>query len=64
MVSGLRGRIPKRDAYIYIYTLSENSVPIMCLALRRSATTIIYSACAKILEAKFSKPFTVINPFG
>ena len=35
--------IPKRDAhiyiyiYIYIYIRSENSVTIMCLALRRSA---------------------------
>ena len=37
MVTGLRGRIPKRDAHIYIHTLIENSVPIMCLALRRSA---------------------------
>ena len=36
MVSGFRGRIPKRDAHIYIYT-SENSVLIMCLALRGSA---------------------------
>ena len=41
MVSGLRGRIPKRDAHIYIHTLSENSVPIMCLALRRSAIKLV-----------------------
>ena len=40
MVTGLRGRIPKRDAHIYIHTLSENSVPIMCLALRRSAINV------------------------
>ena len=35
MVSGFRGRIPKRDTHIY--TLSENSVLIMCLALRHLA---------------------------
>ena len=37
---GVTGSIPKRDAHIYIYTLSENSVPIICLALRRSAIKI------------------------
>ena len=39
VVFGVTGSIPKRDAhiYIYIYTLSENRVPIICLALRRSA---------------------------
>ena len=37
MVSGFwgTGSIPNRDAHIY--TLSENSVTIICLALRRSA---------------------------
>ena len=39
MISGFWGRIPKRDAHIY--TLNENSVPIMCLALRRLAITYL-----------------------
>ena len=51
MVSGFRGRIPKHDAhiciYIYIYT-SENSVTIICLALRRSATR--QPAIVKVFE--------------
>ena len=39
VVFGVTGSIPKCDAhlYIYIYILSENSVTIICLALRRSA---------------------------
>ena len=47
VVFGVTGSIPKRDAhiyiyrYIYIYTLSENRVQIICLALRRSATTVV-----------------------
>ena len=33
--------IPKRDAHTYIYIYAtQNGVPIMCLALRRSATSL------------------------
>ena len=53
VVFGVTGSIPKRDAhiyiykYIYIYTLSENRVPIICLALRRSAIILIFIYNAK-----------------
>ena len=36
--------IPKCDAHTYIYTLSENSVTIMCLTLRCSAI-LHYTKC-------------------
>ena len=34
--------IPKRDAHIYVYTRSENSVTTMCLVLRCSAIILIF----------------------
>ena len=52
MVSGFRGRIPKHDAHTHIYTLSKNSVPIMCLALRRSEITL--ARCESHFESEVS----------